>query len=238
MKSRRVLLGKGPEIYAKAKKKMAPTHPPTHPLQTLGFKVKSRRVLLGKGPEIYAKAKKKMANWDLNSRVKWVNFLEGEHGINVVSRIKCFGLFWTLNPLRKVLCHEKPWGKHGSVAAVAVSTLQGHLLEGEERFSVCFEGGRQGDVWFDMLSFSKGRHLTHPPTHSCTQPPNSSTHTPIHPPTYPPTLSTGAFPFGRLLMPLIRPLQVRFFVDLGKAMQTAVQEEIEAERAAKGGKKK
>lgn len=54
-------------------------------------------------------------------------------GINVVSRIRCYGLFWTMNPLRKVLCHEKPWGKHGSVAAVAVSTLQGHLLEGTAR---------------------------------------------------------------------------------------------------------
>ena len=51
----------------------------------------------------------------------------------MVSRIRCYGLFWTLNPLRKVLCHEKPWGKHGSVAAVAVSTLQGHLLEGQFR---------------------------------------------------------------------------------------------------------
>ncbi len=63
-------------------------------------------------------------------------------GINVVSRIRCYGLFWTLNPLRKVLCHEKPWGKHGSVAAVAVSTLQGHLLEGaseraSERWPLC-----------------------------------------------------------------------------------------------------
>lgn len=47
-----------------------------------------------------------------------------------MSRIRCYGLFWTLNPLRKVLCHEKRWGKRGSVAAVAVSTLQGHLLEG------------------------------------------------------------------------------------------------------------
>lgn len=60
---------------------------------------------------------------------------------------------------------------------------------GEERFSVCYEGGRNGQVWFDMLSFSK-----------------------------------GSFPLGRLLMPLIRPLQHRFFSDLGAAMQRAVLE--------------
>jgi len=164
-----------------------------------GFKVKTRRVLLGKGPEIYATAKKKMANWSWNEKVKWCQFLEGEHGINVVSRIKSFGLFWTLNPLRKVLCHEKAWGKQGgSVAAVAVSTLQGHLLEGEERFCVYWEGGRQGEVWFDMLSFSK-----------------------------------GAFPLGKLLMPLIRPMQNRFFIDLGNAMQQVVSEAVAlAEREA------
>jgi uncharacterized protein (UPF0548 family) len=62
-------------------------------------------------------------------------------------------------------------------------------MAGEERFSVCYEGGRNGQVWFDMLSFSK-----------------------------------GSFPLGRLLTPLIRPLQHRFFVDLGNAMQRAVLE--------------
>lgn len=168
-----------------------------------GFRVKTRRVLLGKGPEIYATAKKNMVNWSWNERVRWSQFLEGEHGINVVSRIRAYGLFWTLNPLRKVLCHEKAWGKQGgAVAAVAVSTLQGHLLEGEERFCVCWEGGRQGEVWFDMLSFSK-----------C------------------------GFPLGKLLMPLIRPLQDRFFNDLGNAMQSAVSEAVAlAEKEAEEAK--
>lgn len=121
-----------------------------------GFKVLSSRVLLGKGPDVYARAKRKIATWGLNDSVGWVKFIEGEDGLNVASRIKAYGLVWTLNPLRKVLCHEKPWGQHGGgVAAVAVSTLQGHLLKGEERFSVCYEGAG-GNVYFDMLSFSKG----------------------------------------------------------------------------------
>lgn len=157
-----------------------------------GFKVKTQRVLLGKGPETYALAKDKIVNWSWGEEVKWVRFLEGEHGINVVSQIRTYGLLWTMNPLRKVLCHEKPWGKRGgAVAAVAVSTLRGHLLEGEERFCVWFEGGRQGDVWFDVLSFSK-----------------------------------GAFPLGRLLMPVVRPLQNRFLVDVGRAMQKLVGESV------------
>lgn len=52
-------------------------------------------------------------------------------GINLASRIRAYGLVWTINPLRKVLCHEKPFGDGGAVAAVAVSTLRGHLLQGK-----------------------------------------------------------------------------------------------------------
>jgi hypothetical protein len=59
-----------------------------------------------------------------------------------VSRIRCLGVFWTINPLRKVLCHEKPHPRcpGGAVAAVAVSTLHGHMLQGREDS----QGGRGG----------------------------------------------------------------------------------------------
>lgn len=38
------------------------------------------------------------------------------------------------------------------------------------------------------------------------------------------SFSKGSFPLGRLLTPLIRPLQNKFFADLGAAMQKAVWE--------------
>ena len=39
------------------------------------------------------------------------------------------------------------------------------------------------------------------------------------------SFSKGSFPLGRLLTPFIRPLQHRFFIDLGNAMQKAVEQQ-------------
>lgn len=38
------------------------------------------------------------------------------------------------------------------------------------------------------------------------------------------SFSKGSFPLGRLLTPFIRPLQNKFFADLGAAMQKVVLE--------------
>jgi len=65
-------------------------------------------------------------------------------GVNVASHIRCYKLLWTLNPLRKVLCHEKVLPNGGVVSAVAVSTLKGHILQGESK------RGGGGDVTEDI----------------------------------------------------------------------------------------
>lgn len=126
VKTRRVLLGKGPEIYAKAKKKMVNWE--------LNDAVPWCNFLEGEhGASVgsFDRLIRSVGRWLHSIITPLLTPLRPQPaGINVVSRIRCYGLFWTMNPLRKVLCHEKPWGKHGSVAAVAVSTLQGHLLEG------------------------------------------------------------------------------------------------------------
>jgi uncharacterized protein (UPF0548 family) len=45
-----------------------------------GYKLQEARVLLGRGPQCYGVACRKMMAWELNDAVKWVSFIEGEHG--------------------------------------------------------------------------------------------------------------------------------------------------------------
>jgi uncharacterized protein (UPF0548 family) len=79
---------------------------------------------------------------------------------------------------------------------ITYSTLEGHLIEGEERYRVVFTknaytsacDGRQygpGEVVFEMFSFTKGAH--------------------------------GAL--GYVTMPIIKPLQDKFFRDLATSFR-------------------
>ena len=70
-------------------------------------------------------------------------------------------LFWSLNPVR-VVSNEKspsidPETKELQ-SQIAYSTLDGHLLEGEERFKVSMHKS-SSDVVFEIVSYAKGSGL-------------------------------------------------------------------------------
>jgi uncharacterized protein (UPF0548 family) len=94
--------------------------------------------------------------------------------------IRCYGLAWSLNPCRVVYIEElhgvkalklqaqnvnndsgndsnKARNNVKSIAQIAYSTVDGHLISGEERFRVCLHDG--GDVVFEIFSFTKGSGL-------------------------------------------------------------------------------
>ena len=67
------------------------------------------------------------------------------------------GLIHTLNPLRKVMDEEK-YLRRKRIHTVILSTLQGHLIAGEERFCIIHDR-KKDEVYFDMTSFSKPNGL-------------------------------------------------------------------------------
>uniref|UniRef100_A0A803LS10 DUF1990 domain-containing protein n=3 Tax=Chenopodium quinoa TaxID=63459 RepID=A0A803LS10_CHEQI len=65
---------------------------------------------------------------------------------------------WLMMPLQVVYVNEnKRSGKMKASFSFGSGTLQGHLLAGEERFSVELDDKNQ--VWYEILSFSKPAHF-------------------------------------------------------------------------------
>ncbi|MHC2068846.1 DUF1990 family protein [Bremerella sp. T1] len=129
-----------------------------------GFQVDHTRVKLGHGIEIFEAAKAALGNWR-QFELGWVaarpsntTIREGE----VVCVIgKAAGLYW-LNAARIVYVIDDPMNTPRF--GFAYGTLPGHMEAGEERFLI--EMDDHGDVWYDILAFSKPKRwivrLVHP----------------------------------------------------------------------------
>lgn len=124
-----------------------------------GYLLNHARVLIGSGSKTYEKGKNALQNWR-HFQMNWT-FVEPttpvKSGAKFCVCVKEF-LPWLMMPLQVVYVNEnKSSGKMKASFSFGSGTLQGHLLAGEERFSV--ELDEKNQVWYEILSFSKPAHV-------------------------------------------------------------------------------
>jgi uncharacterized protein (UPF0548 family) len=123
-----------------------------------GFNVDHNRVRLGEGVDTFARAKHALRAWRMFD-LGWVRLFWPDSPIEVgtvVAVVVQHLGFWSLNACRivDVIDEDGPIRKYG----FAYGTLPDHMESGEELFSI--EWRRDDDsVWYDILAFSKPRHL-------------------------------------------------------------------------------
>ncbi|KAH6807972.1 outer envelope protein [Perilla frutescens var. frutescens] len=124
-----------------------------------GFMVNHAKVLVGSGLETFEKGKSALQNWRHFS-LNWA-FVDPKTPIQsgVKFCVCAKTIFpWLLMPL-KVVYVDDSRNQRNAVASYSFGsgTLQGHLLAGEECFSITMD--EQNDVWYEILSFSKPANL-------------------------------------------------------------------------------
>ncbi|KVI08756.1 UPF0548 protein At2g17695 [Cynara cardunculus var. scolymus] len=124
-----------------------------------GFLINHSKILVGSGSDAYEKGKIALQNWR-HFGLSWT-FVDPKTPIdNGVKFCVCVKelLPWVMMPLQVVYVNETR-SRKSAVASFgfAGGTLRGHLLAGEERFSIEMDGNKQ--VWYEVLSFSKPAHV-------------------------------------------------------------------------------
>lgn len=124
-----------------------------------GFLINHARVLVGSGLETYEKGKTALQTWR-HFNLKW-SFVDPktpiQSGVKFCVCVKEF-LPWVMMPLQVMYVNEKTEPKKAMASfSFGSGTLQGHLLAGEERFSIELDEHEQ--VWYEILSFSKPAHF-------------------------------------------------------------------------------
>ncbi|XP_020200111.1 UPF0548 protein At2g17695 [Aegilops tauschii subsp. strangulata] len=129
-----------------------------------GFSVNRSRVLVGSGADAFGHAKSALLSWK-HLALGWA---EAEPGTPVKIGARfciCYKevVPWVMFPLQIAYVTDDNYdggkrgkGGGGGVFAFGSGTLQGHLLAGEERFSV--EVDAEERVWYEVVSFSKPAH--------------------------------------------------------------------------------
>lgn len=118
-----------------------------------GYVVDHTRIKLGDGAQIFRTAKAALERWD-HFALGWVQawpcpIKQGEVVAVMARLLGC----WSLNACRIVAVVDRE-GTFG----FTYGTLPDHAESGEERFQV--EWDREtGAVWYDILAFSRPRHL-------------------------------------------------------------------------------
>ncbi|RLN40862.1 hypothetical protein C2845_PM01G01580 [Panicum miliaceum] len=127
-----------------------------------GFFVNRSRVLIGSGADTFVQAKSALLSWRHLS-LGWAT-VEPETAVKEGTRFcicykEVIPFPWVMLPLQiAYVMHNKPMSKGGgSMFALGSGTLQGHVLGGEERFSV--EVDEEGRVWYEVVSLSKPAHI-------------------------------------------------------------------------------
>ncbi|XVF59865.1 hypothetical protein PTKIN_Ptkin07bG0310000 [Pterospermum kingtungense] len=126
-----------------------------------GYLVNHGRVLVGSGLQTYEKGKAALQSWR-HFGLNWA-FVDPktpiQNGVKFCVCVKEF-LPWVMMPLQVVYVKENKMAKKKKAVAsfgFGSGTLQGHLLAGEERFSIELDENDQ--VWYEVLSFSKPAHF-------------------------------------------------------------------------------
>lgn len=120
-----------------------------------GFLLNHARVLVGSGLETYEKGKTALKTWR-HFGLNWA-FVDPktpiQNGVKFCVCVKEF-LPWVTLPLQIVYVNESIRKKKTAASfGFGSGTLQGHLLAGEERFSLELDENNQ--VWYEVVSFSK-----------------------------------------------------------------------------------
>ena len=119
-----------------------------------GYVVDHTRIRLGDGPGVFAAARAALGRWE-HFRLGWVETwppgLPIEAG-QIVAVIARSGGLWWLNACRIVSVVNE-----ANQFGFTYGTLPGHAESGEERFQI--EHDRDGGVWYDILAFSRPRHI-------------------------------------------------------------------------------
>ncbi|KAM7516076.1 hypothetical protein LguiA_005659 [Lonicera macranthoides] len=124
-----------------------------------GFLLNHAKFLVGSGPETYEKGKNALQTWR-HFGLNWA-FVDPktpiQSGVRFCACVKEF-FPWLMMPLQVVYVNEnKRTRKSMASFSFGSGTLAGHLLAGEERFSI--EMDEKNQVWYEILSFSKPAHF-------------------------------------------------------------------------------
>jgi uncharacterized protein (UPF0548 family) len=123
-----------------------------------GYTVDHTRIKLGTGEAVFTNARAALERWD-HFRLGWVEAFPSETtiepGMVVAVIARKFG-FWSVNACRIVYVIDDPGPIHRY--GFAYGTLPDHVETGEERFMVEWDPAT-GEVWYDILAFSRPRHL-------------------------------------------------------------------------------
>jgi len=135
------------------------------------FSVNQHIISLGKGRAVFDKASTLLNNFVNVNALGWIevhahqtsksmSLRDLRPGDALCTLARCFGVVWVLNPCRVIAAdyHQCQGGRRGQVTQIAFSTLNGHLLAGEERFRV-IRCEQTDEVTFDMFSFSRPANL-------------------------------------------------------------------------------
>jgi uncharacterized protein (UPF0548 family) len=120
-----------------------------------GYVFDHNRILLGHGDDDFQRAKDAIRNWSMFSVPGIELFYTDtpiEAGRNVAMLAHHLG-FYSLSSCRIVYVVDEP-DRFG----FAYGTLTEHVEIGEERFTVEFHP-ESGEVWYDILAFSRPGHL-------------------------------------------------------------------------------
>lgn len=124
-----------------------------------GFLLNHAKVLVGSGPDTYEKGKNALQTWR-HFGMDWA-FVDPKTPVQIgVKFCVCVKEFfpWIMMPLQVVYVNESTKAKKAVASfSFGSGTLQGHLLAGEERFSIELDENNQ--VWYEILSFSKPAHF-------------------------------------------------------------------------------
>ncbi|KAI4346866.1 hypothetical protein L6164_007730 [Bauhinia variegata] len=121
-----------------------------------GFLLNHARVLVGSGQETFEKGKSALRSWRFN----WA-FVDPKTPIQKGLRFcVCVEEFfpWLMMPLEVMYVNERSSAKNRLPSfGFGSGTLQGHLLAGEERFSI--EMDEKNQVWYEIVSFSQPANI-------------------------------------------------------------------------------
>jgi uncharacterized protein (UPF0548 family) len=133
-----------------------------------GYTVDHTRAKLGDGDQVFERGAAALARWD-HFRLGWVETWPQQPlicpGAVVAVVARPFGLWW-LNACRIVYVVDQPGPLRRF--GFAYGTLPGHVESGEERFVVEWDQAT-GEVWYDILAFSRPRHPLARLANSCTR---------------------------------------------------------------------
>jgi uncharacterized protein (UPF0548 family) len=120
----------------------------------VGYAMDHTRIRLGEGATIFEEARTALSQWE-HFRLGWVETwppaLPIEAGQVVAVIAHSAGLWW-LNACRIISVVDQAFQ-----FGFTYGTLPGHAESGEERFRI--ERDRSDAVWYDILAFSRPRHI-------------------------------------------------------------------------------